>query len=220
MDIPKSWTFKTQAVAADFNNHVVEQLPWYPMITDLVCHIAASYLPNDGKLIDLGASTGSITAHLKQTINDRHINAISVDNSEAMRGHFRGVGRYIVANVVTAIDDCELKNYDVAVLMLLVMFIPYRHRATFLRRLIHNGNRGGAVVVVDKITPSDGYLGQVITKMTLKNKIESGVDANEIIKKELSLTGIQRPSDDDLYTSNGFKRWFQVGDFSGYVLEL
>ena len=60
MQIPDSWTFKTDEVAQGFDSHVREQLPWYDALTQLVAMIARHYLPVGATAYDIGASTGNM----------------------------------------------------------------------------------------------------------------------------------------------------------------
>ena len=48
--------------------------------------------------------------------------------------------------------------------------------------------------------------------------VESVNDSDEIIEKELSLSGVQRPITEDQLAGD-FINWFKFGDFSGYLIE-
>lgn len=43
MDIPDIWTFKSDEVAKNFDNHVREQLPFYDLALSVTAHIAKHY---------------------------------------------------------------------------------------------------------------------------------------------------------------------------------
>ena len=60
LDVPREWTFKNRKVAAAFDSHVREQLPWYDIATGIVGHLARSYVPRGGSVVDVGASTGNV----------------------------------------------------------------------------------------------------------------------------------------------------------------
>jgi len=61
MKIPDDWTFKSQDIAAHFDQHVKEQLPWYDLITKVIVCIARHYIESNGLVYDIGCSTGNIT---------------------------------------------------------------------------------------------------------------------------------------------------------------
>jgi len=216
MRIPENWTFKNDEIAANFDAHVNEQLPWYGMALDMTAHIAKSYLQDGGTLIDLGCSTGAVTRALESTIIDRKINAISIDNSPEMISMFTGFGEVEIADMQ---DVDRLPFFDVCVCFLAVMFTRPDSRAEFLFKIKNKCRPGGVVIIVDKLEQAGGYMGTVISRMAISNKLEAGVDADSILKKELSLSGAQRPSDPALYSMSGFIEWLRVGDFVGVVYE-
>ena len=75
---------------------------------------------------------------------------------------------------------------------------------------------GGALLLVDKTQGQDGYLGTVFSRLTMKQKVEAGINSSQIIEKELSLSGYQRPIDHGLLGPEVVK-FFQAGEFSGWI---
>lgn len=213
MRIPENWTFKNKNVVDNFDSHVIEQLPWYPLATKMVEHLIRAYLPNDGLLVDFGCSTGNITKEAKSIITTRNARAISIDNSNEMANAFKGYGELIIGDM----ENCDYPNFDVGVCFLSIMFMKICNREKFINSLIEKCNRGGAIIIVDKLQSFNGYLGTVISRLTLSNKILSGCSHKEIIEKELSISGVQRPMrENDI---NGFTKWLQIGEFAGFIFE-
>lgn len=213
MDIPTNWTFKNQQVADEFDNHVREQLPWYNMATSMTAHFVRNYFPADGVFIDLGCSTGNISNACIDTLRLRNAKIINVDNSHEMLSSFKGYGEVVTENI----ENYELPDFDVCVLFLSLMFVPVSCRSQLIINLMRRCRKGGAVIVVDKIESFRGYSGQVINRLSIVNKLDSGCLPNEILDKELSLSGVQRPVDPKLLSS--FVQWFQIGEFCGYLFE-
>ncbi len=54
-------------------------------------------------------------------------------------------------------------------------------------------------------------------RMTLEAKLNAGVEPESIIKKELSLTGVQRPLSINELPSSA-REIFRFGDFAGWVI--
>jgi len=213
--VPAEWSFKTPAVAKAFDSHVREQLPWYEMATGAVAHVARCFVPSGGVILDVGASTGNVGRALAPLITARGASFIPVDSSWEMAQIYDGPG----ALVVERAEDYDFfdPRPDVIVCFLSLMFVPVRHREGVLTRMRSALNPGGAIVVVDKIVPRAGYLGTVSYRLTLAAKHEAGATAEEIMKKELSLCGLQRPLAETELT--GFAEFFRFGDFAGYVWE-
>lgn len=214
--IPSQWTFKDQSVADNFDKHVREQLPWYDMATQLVQHFGRHYLPRNGRMYDVGASTGNITRSLKDEIESRNVQAISIDNSEEMAKIWRGVGTFELADVETY----QFKPFDFAVCFLILMFLsPLEQQAVF-QKIYSNLRPGGAMLVFEKVEAQDGYLGTVFHRLTIQGKVKSGVAPEDIVKKELSLSGMQRPLKPDFmkFAAGNSEVAFRFGEFVGWVV--
>ena len=86
MKIPNegAWTFENAEIANAFDDHVREQLPWYDLATGAVAHIVRHYLPHEGVMYDIGASTGNITKSLASVISDRSVKVYAVEPSQEM----------------------------------------------------------------------------------------------------------------------------------------
>lgn len=215
MQIPQDWTFKNSDVAAGFERHVREQLPWYDMATGAIAHIARHYIPEGGLVYDIGSSTGNIGRSISQTIRTRKARIVSIDNSQEMAELFDGPGKLIVSDAV----DYDYEPFDLAVMFLFLMFVPVNKREYFVNRLFKLMRPGGAIVFFEKMVPDSGFFSTVSYRLTLAGKVATGTPAHEIIKKELSLSGVQRPVQSKLLYNVGARQWFQFGEFSGWITE-
>jgi len=214
-EVPQEWSFDNAEVARAFDSHVREQLPWYDLATGVVAHIARCYVPREGIVIDVGASTGNIGRALDRMMRARDAELISIDSAESMVDAFRAPGQFIVADAETF--DFKSRNPDLIVCFLSLMFVPVTHRAELITRMMAAVRRGGALVIFDKMSPAPGYLGTVNYRLGLSAKSIAGVDASDIVAKELSISGIQRPLDEREVV--GFTEVFRFGDFAGFVQE-
>lgn len=216
MDIPKDWTFHNKSVADNFDKHVREQLPWYDLATGIVSHFGRHYLPENGTMYDIGASTGNVTLMLKNEIEKRKVSSISLDNSEQMADVWRGIGKFQVADV----RNYPYEQFDFAVCFLLLMFLPPADQRDFVMELYRKLKPGGALVIFDKTDKFTGYMATVVHRLTMAGKVATGVPADEIVRKELSLAGIQRPIDvaQLLFHDIGAVEVFRFGEFAGWVI--
>ena len=213
MTIPTEWTFKNADVASGFDRHVREQLPWYDLMSGAVAHIARHYIPQGGTVLDLGCSTGHMGNLLRETLDARGCRFVPVDNSPEMLAKYSGPGVPMLADMV----DFDFPAFDVAILFLSLMFVPPGHRSSLIRRLRSNCLSGGVILVVDKEVSRGGYLGTALSRLTLAGKVASGVPSSEIVAKELSLMGVQRPIlVDDLGRCTEI---FRFGEFAGWAIE-
>ena len=209
----ESWSFKNKKVANGFDSHVREQLPWYELATKAVEFIARNYLSEGGVVYDIGASTGNISLALDSLIRERGGRLIAVEESWQMVAKYRGHGIMIASNAL----DVAYEGFDVAIFFLTFMFLPIAKRQGFLEKLIQRMNKGGAIIMVEKVNPKDGYVGSVIRRMTMNWKMLAGARPDEIIKKDLSLCGVQRPvCPSEIGKATEF---FRMGEFVGWIIE-
>lgn len=213
LSIPADWTFKTSDVAAAFDSHVHEQLPWYDLATGMVAHIARHYIPEGGLVYDLGASTGNIGRALADCILARSAELVAIESSPEMVSRYTGPGRCIQADVT----DFSYEAFDVAIAFLTFMFVPVADRRLLLGHLVESVRPGGALILVDKQELPAGYLGTVLRRLTLAGKVATGTPSQDIVEKELSLSGIQRPMPQNW--PPGGTEVFRFGEFVGWVIE-
>lgn len=218
-EIPVNWTFRDAGVAAGFDRHVREQLPWYDHATGAVAHVARHYLPQGGTVYDLGAATGNIGRALAPALEARGAKLIPVEASPEMAALYDGPQRENL--VIERAEAIELNAFDVAVAFLTMMFIPLAARRHFLQRLVRHAQPGGAVIVLDKCAAVGGYAATVLWRLALAGKLAAGVDPAEIVAKELSLSGVQRPFDPALLDNLGHPpiEFFRFGEFAGWLIE-
>ena len=214
MDIPRDWTFESQYSADEFDRHVREQLPWYDLATDAVTHIARHYIPKNGRVYDIGSATGNIGRALAPILADRNADFIGIEPSEEMVKKYEGPGDVQCCKA----EFFVYEEFDLAVVFLTLMFVRPSERQNLIKRLKKWCRPGGAIVVFDKIVPEAGYIQTVMSRLTLAGKIAAGVDPKEVIDKELSLGGVQRPICPEQLGSDAFL-WFKFGDFAGWIIE-
>lgn len=216
MDIPKNWTFENKSIADAFDIHVREQLPWYDLATDAIAHIARHYIPRGGLVYDIGASTGNIGKALEATLDSRKAVLIPIEASDEMADNYDGPqkGRLIRADALKV----DYQPFDLAVCFLVLMFMPVADRAAFIAKLCGLIKPGGAIIIFDKCECSHGYPATILWRLALAGKVAADVPASDIIAKELSLSGVQRPLSKHEIPGVAVE-WFRFGDFAGWLIE-
>ena len=216
MRIPNSWTFKRADVAAGFDAHVREQLPWYDLAHEIVAHTALLFMPDGGKVYDIGASTGNLSDKLRDRIQERFIHWVSIDNAAEMADHFRGVGSLVVCDAMVY----PYGRHNLSVLFLSLMFFPVDERAAWLRSLYDRLAPGGALIVVDKQEGKGGALQTELHRFTMRSKVLAGAAPDDVLRKEFSLPGIQNPLPRDFFAGYPHvTEIFRAGDFAAWVIE-
>jgi tRNA (cmo5U34)-methyltransferase len=203
----KEWDFAD--VAPTFDDYVRSQLPWYEDATQVCAHFVRYFLPQEGLMYDLGTSNGNIGRSCASAISHRNASLIAIDSSIDMTNRYRGPGEAITGDIA----EYDYKEFDVAVAFLSLSFLSPVARGPLLTRLQKLMRPGGAIIVFDKFEQPAGEIGQAMRTLTTQGKREQGVEAGEVLDKELSLAGVMRP----LRHLNGVKIW-QRGEFAGYVI--
>ncbi len=212
-EVPKHWTFRSRAVAKHFDQHVRESLPWYELATNAVAHFGRHYIPRNGVVYDIGASTGNIGMALKETLIQRQARFFAIEESREMADRYEGPPQLVLADAVSF----DYAPFDFAVCFLVFMFLPVNTRLSFLRRLQSLTKSGGALVILDKVQMPPGYIGTAFSRLTLQQKLAVGAKPDDILRKELSLAGYQRPLDARTLPKAA-RPFFQVGEFVGWIL--
>lgn len=216
MEIPSDWTFKNLEVAKGFDAHVKATLPWYDIATGAVAHVARHYLQRNGLIYDIGASTGNIGRALSDVIISRNARLIAIDDSQEMSSKYDAPGDLIIADALTY----PYEEFDVAVCMLVMMFLPPVDRKRWLQSLYGKIKPGGVIVLLDKCEGPSGYLSTVMHRLTIAGKVSSGISSDEIIAKELSISGVQRPIPYNFVqrvVPDSYE-FFRFGEFVGWVV--
>lgn len=212
-NVPQHWTFENEDVALAFNQHVREQLPWYDLSREAIGLIARHYITPKSQVYDIGASTGNISLILKPALEERQAKLMGIEPSKAMCEQYKGYGE--VVNI--SAEEFTYEPFSLAVLHLTLQFIAPPSRKKLLETLQNRVQLGGAIIVVDKFCSGGGYFSMVANRMTLNAKMQAGASPEQILKKELSLGGVQRPLDHKDFLD--WHPYFRFGDFCGYVFE-
>jgi tRNA (cmo5U34)-methyltransferase len=169
----------------------VTQLPWYDLATNALAHFGRHYISRGGVVYDIGASTGNIGRALKDTLDELGARFTAIEGSRETAERYDGPPELVIADAVRF----DFQPFDFAVCFLVLMFLPVDTRAAFLCRLESLTKPGGALVVVDKFQMPPGYVGTAFSRLTLPQKLAVGARPEDILRKELSLAGYQRPLD-------------------------
>jgi tRNA (cmo5U34)-methyltransferase len=214
MQIPKDWTFKSKDVANGFDAHVREQLPWYDLATFATAHVARHYIPRGGLVYDIGSSTGNIGRALAPTLQSRGARLVAIDDSLEMAALYKGPGEIVVGDA----SAHDYEDFDIAVCFLVLMFLAPEAVERLIAKLQSRMRRGGAIIVFDKMEPLGGYPGTIMSRLTLAGKLHNKVAIPDVLAKELSLAGVQRPIHASVFGGNAVE-FFRFGDFAGWLIE-
>lgn len=216
-NIPEQWTFKNENVAENFDVHVRQQLPWYDLATFAVGEFGKHYITPNSNVYDIGAGTGNIAKVLLETTKSRDASIISIDNSDEMANVYTAQTNSNNTLIIDDAQNIEYENASMIVCFLTMMFIPKNERAELVAKWQKSLQPNGCIILVDKQMNQGGLFGLANYRLTLANKLAQGVSHEDVMKKEMSLAGVQFPIPN--FMGNEWYKFFQYGDFVGYVYE-
>jgi tRNA (cmo5U34)-methyltransferase len=212
-ETPAQWSFELPSVASHFDSHVREQLPFYELATAAVADLVRFYLQDGGTLLDIGASTGNVSAACRSVIDERHATVINVEPSHEMASRFKGIGSVISSRI----EDIEIPECDVAVSFLTLGFVAPRKRRSLVDRIMQSVCPGGALILLERVEqPGNATASRLLLSAA---KLRAGSPPQAVVSKEVSIAGVLRPVDCQMLSA--FRPWlfFAYGDFQGYVVE-
>lgn len=94
-----NWTFNVLPGQAGRRSE--KQSPWYDMATAAVAMIARPYIPQGGKVYNLGCAAGNVGRVLAPTLHEREAQFVALDGCRDVVVAYCGPGRAIMADVAS-----------------------------------------------------------------------------------------------------------------------
>ena len=206
-----------------FDSHVRKQLPWYDLVLDALEFFTACYLTEKGTVYDIGSGTGNYYQRIAPLLEGRDAHYIGIEKAPNMyERHHRLADRGKDSLYNLDVRDFQIREpYDICIVNLMLMFLPYEAQAQILSRLLTKMSPFGILILVEKdFSRGDGFLRYVLERLTMYLKLKQGVPKEEILEKELALMGIQRPVYDmQLEGRYRVTEWLRIANFTGLAVE-
>lgn len=194
------WAFD-EDVAEVFDAHVEASVPHYGLFQRLVVEAADWLLPSGGVVADLGASTGTTVAAIFERHPERRYEAHLYDEAPAMRdraeeklGDATRRWAYHVGRLQSG-PPLGHERADLTLALFVLQFLDPRSREIVLRRAREKANdRGGALLVAEKIRIPDSRWSEIGADLSIDWKAEHGISPEAIHAKARSLRGVLRPA--------------------------
>lgn len=217
-----------EAVARVFTDMVSRSVPGYPEIIRLIGLWARRLARPGTRCYDLGSSLGAVTCSvLEQTAPE--VSVIAVDNAPAMveglRRRLAGrADRNRVLDLEADLRRVEITDASLVVLNLTLQFIPPADRLDLLRRIRTGLLPGGALILVEKVRPEPGPVGELVSAIYDDYKRAQGYSELAIARKRQALERVLIPDDiaghEQRLAAAGFgdiTRWYQALGFVSWT---
>lgn len=193
-----AWEF-TPEVADVFPEHVRASVPFYDAIQDLVAEASDWLLPDDGLVVDLGASTGT-TAHriatrhparqLRVTLYDRERSMLD-RAAETLAGVSTLRVDYVQADIRR--DPLGHQDADLTLALFTLQFLSVPDRVQVLRHARQAAAPTGALLVAEKVRPPDSRWAEIGNDASHDWKAAHGIPDTAIRAKARALRGVLQP---------------------------
>lgn len=202
---PGGWKF-TPEVTDVFDEHVSASVPFYPMIQAIVAETADWLLPGGGIYVDVGASTGTTAAAIARRHPDRRIRAYLYDEVTEMldkavlklQPHSNVVVERRPRNVLSGMDHIPS---DLVTVLFTLQFIAPELRGRVLTELHQRSKDTGALIVAEKIRPTNALWAEIAMDASHDFKANHGLSDTAIRQKAKALRGVLRPSTEEVLVS-------------------
>ena len=214
-------------VASVFPDMIQRSVPGYSTIVAMTGVLADRYATPGSRCYDLGCSLGASTFAMAQYLNGRDCRIVAVDNSQAMLS--RLVERLPplqipIDTVCSDIRHIEICNASVVVLNFTLQFLPPAERDALLGTIYAGMQKGGILVLSEKILFADAHLQALNTELHHAFKKSNGYSDLEISQKRTALENVLQPETLDAHEARlrkaGFSSidvWFQCFNFASLV---
>jgi tRNA (cmo5U34)-methyltransferase len=212
-----------------FDDMLTRSVPFYDEIQRMTTEIAADFAVPGTNVYDLGCSTGTTLIDLDKFL-PKDTTFIGVDYSEDMLAKAREKfkknkvtrkHKFIRADLN---EDLEIKNASVVILTLTLQFVRPLKRKAVIQRIARGINRGGCLILVEKVLSMDSMLNRLFINYYYNFKKRQGYSQLEISQKREALENIlipYRPEENrDLLLESGFKEcdiFFKWYNFCGVL---
>lgn len=229
LDQLASFSFDEQ-VARVFPDMIKRSVPGYSQILGMAGVMARRYVPEGGRVYDLGASLGAGTLSVAQQLTHlNRVEMVAVDYSEAMSQRCQQLlcDHLPERSVKVCCADIRTLDYQPCDLILLnftLQFLPPEDRQPLIERLYAALRPGGALILSEKVHFSDPRLAQLLYELHHDFKRANGYSDMEISQKRTALEDVlltDTPEEHQQRLKNaGFgmvSQWFQYLNFTSFL---
>ncbi len=219
--------FRFDASVADvFPDMIQRSVPGYSNIIAMTGLIASRHAIDHSYCYDLGCSLGASTLAMWSALQNRPVQFVAVDNSDAMLSRCRALlpAEAKIALVCEALQTIEIQQASVVVLNFTLQFVPLAERAAVIQGIYDGLLPGGALVLSEKICFDNSVMQELMTELHHDFKKANGYSAMEVSQKRTALENILVPETLAAHESRlrqaGFKNvgvWFQCFNFMSLV---
>ena len=186
-----------------FDEHIDWSIRGYRNLLDDVIKLSRYFVEADTQVVDIGCSTGKLTARIMEYNNDicPDANYVGVEIAE---GFFRNIEnrkkelnkKYPNTNVDFVLDDIrnyKFENCSLITSLFTLQFMPYVSRSKVIQSVYDGLNEGGAFIFAEKIDTTHSRIENMLRTVYYQFKNEK-FSYDDIMDKEKTLQNMLKPN--------------------------
>lgn len=226
--VAKDFDFGAET-ASVFDDMLLRSVPFYTEIQRMIGEIVPDFAAEGTNVYDLGCSTCNAFVVLDKLL-PKGVRFVGVDFSREMLQQGRDklaerkMGRDFELVLADLNDGVQVTNASAAILNLTLQFVRPLRRPPLIRGIADGMNKGGCLIVVEKVITKDPTLNRLFIKYYYAFKQRNGYSDLEIAQKREALENILVPfqlkENIELLLNNGFSQvdvFFKWYNFCGLV---
>lgn len=222
-----------EKVASVFPDMINRSVPGYASIIAMTGILAAEFYQPNSRCYDLGCSLGASSLAMAKAINNDSVKIIAVDNSQAMINQAQKLfaqdeasqkSSQAIEFVCDDINHVSISDASVVVMNFTLQFIAPEQRSDLLQSIYQGMNKGGILILSEKLSYSDTAQQQLLIDMHHFFKKANGYSELEISQKRQALENVLLPETLEQHQSRmqqvGFRQteqWFQCFNFASMI---
>ncbi|UFS61490.1 carboxy-S-adenosyl-L-methionine synthase CmoA [Sulfurimonas sp. HSL-3221] len=223
--IEKQFEFDEQ-IAAVFDDMLKRSVPFYEEAMALTKRFALAYLPEGGRLYDLGCSTASTLLSIERELKVG-AELVGIDNAASMLEQARR--KLAVFGSKIRLEEADIMNFDyeaadVFITNYTLQFIRPPVRETLVQRVYDTLKAGGVFIFSEKVVSEDKRLNKLLIDGYYDFKKAQGYSEYEIMQKREALENVLIPYTEaenrEMVTRCGFAHCetiFRWGNFATFI---
>jgi tRNA (cmo5U34)-methyltransferase len=224
------WVFDEE-VANCFEDMLQRSIPQYEIMRKLTFELGSFFLKDKKwfSLLDVGCSNGlGLVDYIRRF--GAHGQYLGIDCSEAMlkkaEEKFHNYCEVGVCNFmnIDLRESFPVGSYDIIQSILSIMFIPIQYRQSIIQSIYDNLKPDGCFLFVEKVLGNSAKIDELLVDKYYDMKRQNGYTEEQIMRKKLSLEGVQVPVTSnwnvDLLKQAGFRYidvYWRYLNFVGYI---
>ena len=228
LENPADFRFDERVVRV-FPDMINRSVPGYGLIVPMIGLLARRFVTPGSRVYDLGCSLGACSLAVRRALSVEDVEIIAVDNSPAMVSSCREAldadDTSIPVQVLEQdIVETDIRNASLVILNFTLQFLDPGRRTALLEKTCRGMQRGGALVLSEKIRFDDERKQELMTQWHHDFKKTQGYSDLEIAQKRNALEKTMIPetleSHYDRLSTSGFREaynWYRCFNFYSII---